>query len=381
MYGRTSDADSSILRFKTRGIILLRDDASSRGHAVLVSAAVGMTPVRVNELIHLSGGLLFVAVTPQRASALMLSRMSRPKLAPDPQTLPSRADSEERAICVSVEAREGVSTGISAADRAITIGILGESTPNPRRLVAPGHIFPVETRTGGVLVKNALPEGACDIVQAAGYTDAAVFIDLLDAAGDFLTIAAQDAFCTEHDIPQITLSELTRRRLSTEALVQRIAEAKLPTQLAGELRSFIYKSAIHEGEHLALVKGEISADKPVLTRVQPEFTFADVFGGASPPSRNILQRALKAIGDNGSGVLVYLRRPSMGELKQQISAHDPGLSAAPSTMMRDYGLGAQILRDLGVRKVELLTGSKRNLVGIRPFGIEIVSQREIPSME
>ncbi|MBN8548712.1 MAG: 3,4-dihydroxy-2-butanone-4-phosphate synthase [Deltaproteobacteria bacterium] len=360
--------------YRKRRIAVLWDDSSVAGRAVLISPAQDISASCVNTLVALTGGLPFVAVTPTRATAFMLSKMSRPALHPSPQ---SQLSDDYLNICVSVEAREGVSTGISAADRAATIRVLGEEQPNPRKLVKPGHIFPVETRSGGVLVKNALPEGACDISRISGYTDAAVFLDLLDVRGDFLAPHGQEQLCAANDIPRIALSELTRYRLSSESLVHRIAEAKLPTQLAGELRSLIFKSSIHEGEHLALIKGEIDPDKPVLTRVQTEFTFADVFGGSTPPSRSTLHRALKAIGDNGSGVLVYLRRPSFGELCRQIS--DSAVSQKPAAIMRDYGLGAQILRDLGVRKVELLTGSKKNLVGIRPFGIEIVSQREIPN--
>ncbi|RIL00863.1 MAG: bifunctional 3,4-dihydroxy-2-butanone-4-phosphate synthase/GTP cyclohydrolase II, partial [Proteobacteria bacterium] len=178
--------------------------------------------------------------------------------------------------------------------------------------------------------------------------------------------------------PLITLSALTRHRLENEALVYRAAEARLPTQLAGELRTFVYRSRLHHGEHLALVKGEIAPDKPVLTRVQPEFTFADVFGGDNPPSRAQIKRSLQAIGERECGVFVYLRRASEGQLSSQISRWEQRFNEKPASMMREYGLGAQILRDLGVRKVELLTGSKKNLVGLKTFGIEIVSQLPLP---
>lgn len=366
--------ETFVQAYRQRRAGVLWDDSAHSARAVLIAPAQEITSQSVNELVSLTGGLPFVAITPTRAAALMLSKMSRPSLHPAPQLTPGLE--EQLNICVSVEAREGVSTGISAADRATTIRILGEDSPNPRKLVKPGHIFPVEVRAGGVLVKNALPEGACDISRIAGFTDAALFLDLLDQRGEFLSEQGQIRLCSECNLPRLPLSELTRHRLSTESLVYRVAEAKLPTQLAGELRSLIYKSSIHEGEHLALIKGEVDPKQPVLTRVQTEFTFSDVFGGSGATSRNLLHRSLKAIGDHGSGVLVYLRRPSFGELGRQISAHER--EQKPSNIMREYGLGAQILRDLGVQKVDLLTGSKKNLVGIHPFGIEIVSQREIP---
>jgi 3,4-dihydroxy 2-butanone 4-phosphate synthase/GTP cyclohydrolase II len=259
----------------------------------------------------------------------------------------------------------------------VTLRILGAAEIQPRKLVQPGHIFPVEVRAGGVLVKNALPEGAVDIVSIAGFTGAAAFIDLLDTSGNFLSGSAVSDFAARHDIPLIQLSDLTRYRLETEKVVYRVAEAKLPTKLAGELRSIIYKSTVHGGEHLALIKGEIDPTEPLLTRVQPENTFADVFGGATPRSREQIQGCLREIGRRGRGVIVYLRRPTSGELHHQVDT--AGIIPSPGkALMREYGLGAQILRDLGARKIELLTGSKKDLAGLQSFGLEIVSQIPLP---
>lgn len=374
----TESVQQTIAAFRQRRLGILWDDNAQSGRAVLVAPAQNISTTEVNEFLSLSGGLTFVAISARRAAAFMLSRMSRPSLHPACTSQASGSLEAQISICTSVEAREGVSTGISAADRAVTIAILGEDAPNPRKLVQPGHIFPVQVRAGGVLVKNALPEGACDMVSIAGFTDAAVCIDLLDPTGNFLAPPEHAQFATQHGLSRISLGELTRYRLSTESLVQRVAEARLPTQLAGELRSLIYKSTIHEGEHLALIKGEIDPDEPVLTRVQAESTFEDVFGGRANGPRDSLQQAMKLIGERGSGVLVYLRRQSCGELIDQIESAARGSGERSNIMMRDYGLGAQILRDLGVRKVELLTRSKKNLIGIKPFGIEIVSQRDLP---
>ncbi len=350
--------------FNERRIGLIRDDLSENKSAVWVSAAEKVELSNIVEIINHTGGLFNVAISSARAEALMLSRMVRDD--------DNHADSLQFS---SVEAREGVSTGISAADRLVTIRILGERIPSARKLVKPGHIFPYETRPGGVLVKNALPEAALDLVRIAGNSDAALFVDALNPQGEYLTADAQDKLCTELGITLINISDLIRHRLETEQLVTRIADAKLPTRLAGELRSYIYKSEIHDGEHLALIKGEISSDKPTLTRVQPEFTFTDVFGGANPPSRQQIDSSLNLIGKNGSGVLIYLRRPERGSLKEQVSDWQRSFEARSPAGMREYGLGAQILRDLGVRKIDLITNSKKNLVGLKPFGIEIVSQR------
>lgn len=314
-----------------------------------------------------------MAISPHRANAFFLSEMARPRM-----SLAITPHSHETVnLLLSVEAREGVSTGISAEDRAITIGILGEETPNPRRLVKPGHIFPVLTKEGGVLMRNALPEGALDVVRIAGSSDAALYLDLLDKSGNFLSKEAEHVLCTEQHIPFLKLSDLILYRLETEKVVHRIAETKLPTMLAGDLRSFVYKSSVHGGEHLALLKGEINPNRPMLTRVQPEFTFGDVFGGENPPTRSQIQRSLKAIGENGSGLFVYLRRSTEGELKEQISSWSQKFAEKPAAMLREYGIGAQIIRDLGIEKIEVLTTSQRKLVGLTSFGIEIVAQRNL----
>lgn len=363
---------SFLEEFRRRKLALVSDDTSEGGRAVVLAAAAEMTTATMNEVIQLSLGLIFVAISAQRANALLLSTMSRPRM-----TTGGSGERDELNVCLSVEAREGVSTGISAADRAHTVRILGEDLPNPRKLVKPGHIFPVETKTGGILVRNALPEAALDIVTIAGHSDAAVFADILGPDGSFLARTRHHEFAAEHKIPIILLSELTRYRLETEKLVYRYAEARLPNHFAGDVRSCIYKSTIHSGEHLALVKGELSSTSPVLTRVQPEFTFADVFGGRHPPTREQIHQSLRMIGDNGSGVFIYLRRPVGGQLKAQVESLGEPTKDRQVTMTRDYGLGAQILRDLGVTKIELLTNSRRKMAGLKTFGIEIVGQRLI----
>jgi 3,4-dihydroxy 2-butanone 4-phosphate synthase/GTP cyclohydrolase II len=371
-------SESSITKLfddvKSGRLAILQDDVQGVARAILVAPAHEISADEVNRLITLSGGIVFAGLAPERAAAFLLDPMGRPRVSATEQPCNFSGPN----FCISVEAREGVTTGISAADRAVTLRILGAPEIHPRKLVQPGHIFPVEVRAGGVLVKNALPEGAVDIVSLAGFTGAAAFIDLLDDAGNLILGDKVDDFAHKHSLPLFRLSELTRYRLETEKVVYRVAEAKLPTKLAGELRSIIYKSTIHGGEHLALVKGDIDPTVPLLTRVQPENTFADVFGGDSPASREQLQRCLEEIGRRGHGVIVYLRRPSSGELHHQI---DTATQQSPpgKALMREYGLGAQILRDLGARKIELLTGTKKDLVGLQSFGLEIVSQTPLPS--
>lgn len=362
--------------FRTRQAALLLDDGGEF-RACIVAPAEGMIAERMNELLTIGTGLTFVALSEDRCRSFLLGPMSRPRAALG--VFQNSENPDILSACESVEAREGVSTGISAADRAKTISILAEERPEPRRIVRPGHVFPVAVRKGGVLVKQALPEGALDLVTLAGYRDAALFIDVLRREGDFGDEEYVRALSNKYKLPLIPLSQITRARLEKDSLLQRVALARLPTVLAGELTAIAFLSSLNDAEHVALVKGSIEPDETILTRVQPEFAFGDVFGGHNPGTRDQIDRSLKAIGERGKGVLVYLRRPFAGQLGPQLLQQSVSFHERPAWMVREYGIGAQILRNLGVRKVELLTGSTKNLVGLQSFGIEIVSQRPIPA--
>jgi 3,4-dihydroxy 2-butanone 4-phosphate synthase/GTP cyclohydrolase II len=358
--------------FKQVQLAILVDDLSS-SRAALIAPTEVISAEHVNKILTIAGGITLVAISPERAAAFLLSTMARPSTS-EYLALPTSRTSQY----VSVEAREGITTGISAADRAKTLQILGARVTQPRALVKPGHIFPVETRSGGVLVKTAIPEGALDIVKMIGATDAALFVDLLDEGGELMSEQQAKACAIREQLPITTLSELIQYRLRQESLVQRVAEAMLPTTLAGEVRAIVYRSHISDIEHVALVKGEVRGDTPVLVRVQAEHTVPDVFGGPSPVTRSHLQNSLKEFGERGHGVLLYLRRPFMdpkGHSIQHLKDSPPPPSA---TTMREYGVGAQILRDLGVTHVELLTSSTHLLEGLLSFGITVVAQHPIP---
>lgn len=348
------------------------DDAGS-GRAVVIAPTTNITDEIVNEIITLSGGLTFVALSPERASAFLLSSMTRGQGTANEGTRPSLS------LYTSVEARSGVTTGISAADRATTLRILGETVPQPRLLVRPGHIFPVETKAGGVLVRAAIPEASLDIAMMAGFTDAVLFMDLLDQSGDLLNALGARALADRLNLPIFSISELIQHRLAREPLISRVAEAIVPTKQAGELRAVVYRSALHEVEHIAYVKGTISAERPVLVRVQSENTLADVFGGASPPSRKQLHNSLRAIGERGSGIVLYLRKPLIAEGDGNLSESS---TPRPATaQMREYGIGAQILRDLGAGQIELMSSTNRALIGLSSFGISVTRQICIPDYE
>lgn len=361
-----------IAPFKKTLVALILDQSTNK--TVLVAPAQDLNAERLNQALDLSGGIIYVAISPSRADAFSLETMQRPQQK-------HHSLSETWDVCVSVESRHGVSTGISVKDRARTIATLGQSQPNARMLVKPGHILPLKVKDGGVLVKQALPEGALDLVKISGFADASLLIECLDKSGEYLGASAAQELAEKWKIPFTTLDDLTRYRLESEKLIFRVAEAKLPTRSAGEMRGILYQSSLHGGEHLALIKGEITSEDPILTRVQPEFTFGDVFGGSNPPTRKQLLGSLEAIAQRGRGVLVYLRRPVAGQLCEQVNSWSSKFQEKPASMMREYGVGAQILRDLGIKKVELLTNSKKNLAGLTTFGIEIIKQRALSKIE
>lgn len=358
----TANVESLLADFKEKKLCLLR---GQQNHTVAISPASSMTAERMNSLLLISATEVHVALGPARTEALFLSPMNA-------ERLESGGPSSH---CISVEAREGITTGISAADRAKTVAILGEKTPQAKKLIRPGHVFPVRGREGGVLVRNDIPEGALDIVKLAGFSDAAAYVSVLDERGENPDSDKTKEIARTHQLPLFHFTEIIKHRLRTERLVKRIAKAKLPTKHGGEFTSYMYQSLLYPGEHIALVKGDIDAQKPVLTRVQPEFTFGDVFGGDTPNSRSKITHALEALKDCDSGVFVYLRRTDLGELESQVTDWQQASERPAAAVMQEYGMGAQILRDLGVSKIELLTTTKQNISGLEAFGLEITNQR------
>jgi len=366
-----SDFKNILEAFKRREMLLITDDCADLGRGVLVTWAENISESILNELISLSRGLPFVVMGPSRVAAFDIAKMN------ETRRFSMNRDAEAQGFCVSVEAREGVASGISISDRACTIRILAEKIPDSRKLVSPGHIFPVEARDGGVLVKNSLKEAALDIVKAFHCSEAALVFDLLDNKGEYLTEAQQIALANKNQIPILKLSQVIRFRLQEERIVKRIAQTVIPSRYGGEMKAYVYESRLHGGEHLALVKGEVDSTTPILTRVQTENTFTDVFGGINNSSKGIIETSLNMINQRGCGVFLYLRKIDSGVVTKQVSKVSMSPDAINPERMREYGIGAQILLDLGVKKIKLLTNSKNKLVGLNTFGIDIVETQSI----
>lgn len=360
----SSKFDQIISHFTERKLLLLSDDYSDNEETVLISIGLDLSEDTLNEILTIARGPLQLVLGAERVTSFGLTKMSSSRL------FALNPDQEVQAQCVSVEAREGVASGISVADRCHTIRILSEQIPDRRKIVSPGHIVPVEGRAGGVLVRHSLREAALDLVKAVGATDSAIVVDCLNKSGEILSATEVNKLSETHKISKVTLGEIIRWRLESERIVKRIATAKIPTTFGDGFRAIMYQSEIDGGEHIALVKGEISSEKPVLTRVHVENSFEDVFGGEGKSRRrSMIRDSMEAISEAGVGILVYLRRNI-----NKSSA----LSFQPKAYrMKEYGLGAQILLDLGVKKIVLLTNTKNNLVGLTSFGIEIVATEEL----
>lgn len=361
--------------FKRGGLLCLHDDSSDDGQvgqAILVANAKGITAEIVNKMICNNGSCVFVTMTAERAETLGLRSME--VVASNLQgakRVPSRLH-----MYNSVEAREGVGTGIGAIDRAVTINALAAEDITPRKLVSPGHVFPVEVK-GGVLIRNSLAEGAHEVVNESGTSQLAAFSDLLNSDGECYSLEDLAGHCSKQAVPLLSLSQLVHFKLRSQKIIARVAQAKLPTLLAGEMEAYIYRSTFDDGEHLAVTRGKIDPNETVLVRVQTEYTFSDVFGGVTPPTRALMRGALAMIGDEKRGICIYLRHTIAGKLAQQINSWENAFKQNPATMLREYGVGAQILLDLGARKIELLTNNPRRFVGLEQFGIEIVGYRPI----
>ena len=356
-----NNLDQVIQSLKDGGFALIIDDLDPKEPGYLFSAAELSTRESVNKLIALARGVVIAPITELRLRELNLH--------------PSQHQQETLAL--AVEARFGVSTGVSSADRAQTLRILASTTRARTDLVIPGHIFPHMSKEGGVLVRAAASEAATDLLQKAGLAPVAALSRCLNTKGSSLNLSELKNLAAENSIPFILVSELLCDRLANESLVEQITTTRLPLEGMEKFSAIPFRSKIDGAEHLALILGDIySSNTPPLVRVQSEERISDLFGFGRVDSRNIISRSLAKINEEGSGVFIYIRHPRRGIVAKQVK--ELGLEAKSSSTragaLREYGVGTQILKSLGINSLRLLSTKVRPIYGVENFQIKISSQ-------
>ncbi len=373
------DTIDDVLHDIARGeLVIVTDDADRENEGDLVMAAEKATPEAVNFMSKFGRGLICVPVANERAEQLGLQRM-----------VAQNREMYRTDFTVSVDAARDVTTGISAHDRAATIQTIANPNSKPDDLVQPGHIFPLRAKDGGVLRRAGHTEAAVDLARLAGLQPAGVLCEILHDDGTMARLPELMEFRKKHGLRICTIQSLIAHRRLTEKLIEREQVVKLPTDY-GDFDLHLYRSTLDGAHHLALVKGTISKTEPTLVRVHSECLTGDVFGSRRCDCGNQLHAALRQIADEGNGVLVYMRQEGRGiGLAAKIHAYklqEGGLDTVEANLklgfgsdLRDYGLGAQILFDLGVRQFRFLTNNPKKVVGLEGYGIQMVEQVPIRS--
>lgn len=365
--------EEALADIKRSRMVILVDDEDRENEGDLVMAAEKVTPEAINFMARYGRGLICLTLTPQRADELQLYPMA-----------PENTAAFGTAFTVSIDARQGISTGISAADRATTILVAVDSKSRPSDLARPGHVFPLKAQKGGVLKRAGQTEGSVDLARLADLYPAGVLCEIMNEDGTMARVPQLMEFSKDHRLKIVTIKDLIEYRMQRESLVRRVTEVALPT-LYGDFQVVVYENEIDQGVHLALVKGKIMPDEPTLVRVHSGCLTGDVFSSRRCDCGEQLHRSLEMLEEAGRGVVLYLNQEGRGiGLLNKLKAYrlqDKGMDTVQANQelgfkpdLRDYGIGAQILVDLGLKKIRLMTNNPRKIVGVEGYGLEVVER-------
>ncbi len=363
----------AVTDLKDGKFVIVVDDENRENEGDFIIAAEKITPNAVNFMAKHARGLMCVGLTEKRAKELRLNLMVADNTA-----------LHNTRFTVSVDYKKGTTTGISAPDRAATIKALAEPDTNPDDLGRPGHIFPIVARSGGVLRRTGHTEASVDLTMIAGLKPVSVMCEIMDENGEMARGDVLHVIAKERDIKIITVEDLIEYRRKHERYIERISEAALPTKV-GKFNIIVYIDHLTEKEHVALVMGDVGNGEPVMVRVHSECLTGDVFGSLRCDCGDQLDRAMEMIANEGRGVVLYLRQEGRGiGLRHKISAYglqDQGMDTVEANVqlgflpdLRDYGMGAQMLSDLGIKKMTMLTNNPKKIIGLQGYGLEIIDR-------
>ena len=365
----------AIEKIKTGGMVILVDDEDRENEGDLCMAAEAVTPEAINFMAKFGRGLICLPMTSEKCDSLQL-----------PLMVNENTSAFQTGFTVSIEAKSGVTTGISAADRATTILTAVAEHAKPSDLARPGHIFPLRARDGGVMVRVGQTEGSVDLARLAGLRPAAVICEIMDEDGTMARMPSLEKFSELHNIGICTVADLVAYRTRTECFVRMAVETNIPTAFGGDFNIMAFENDIDDLTHIALVKGTIDSEQPVLVRVHSECMTGDIFGSMRCDCADQLHKAMAMIEAEGTGVIIYMRQEGRGiglvnKLKAYELQQNHGLDTVEANQklgfkddLREYGIGAQILVSLGVKKMRLLTNNPKKMVGLEGYGLSVTEQ-------